>query len=204
MKTKSLWCLIATMALLCAKVNAQDKRTDEFGVEKRINAFEISADYNMPEGTFADIYKNSGFGVNAGYRYGLTQDLSLISSIGYMNFTTTVFNGRNMPDVDLSAHLIPVKGGLKMNFVKFLYAAAEVGFTFKAGLKGEENINSLLGDRYHLNGFMFNWAPRVGVNVPVKGKNYVDLSIRYEGMSNTPDVYSFTSVRLLFGFNSPR
>jgi len=202
MKKVLLYTAVLCILSAFAPAQAQDKRTTEFGVEQRTNALEVGAEYLMPQGNFSNVYDN-GFGAAVRYRLGLTANNSMIASIGYMRFKGQVVLAGNNPAADVNANFIPLKIGLKFRFLKYIYAAGEIGGTISLGVNGTDQINSLVVDQYRIKGFLLNFAPTIGVQIPVKAKNYLDLGIRYEGMTSG-DPFYFTGIRAAYAFNLAR
>jgi len=196
---------IAFGVFYCSKLSAQqmDKRTSVYGVDKRTSSIEAGIEYLMPHGDFGKIYDN-GFGGVIRYRYAVSEFKSLLASVGYNTFKGQVVLPGNNPAVDVRANFIPIKIGLKFGLSNYLYAAGEIGGTVGLGVSGVDKINPYVKDLYQIKGALFNFAPTFGVLIPAKNKNYLDLSIRYEGMSYARDVKFFTGIRAAYGFNIAR
>jgi hypothetical protein len=195
---------IAAGVLFCfTQASAQDKRTSEFGVDKRTNSLEIGVDYLMPYGDFGKIY-DDGVGAAIRYRVGITEGKSLLASVGYNTFKGQLVLPGNNPKTDLRANFLPIKVGMKFQLFKYVYVAGEIGPTFALGVQGTDNINSFVADDYKINGLLFNFAPSVGVLIPAGGKNYIDLGIRYEGMTSNLHSIFFTGIRAAYTFDIAR
>lgn len=184
-------------------VLAQDKRTSEYGVDKRSNALEVGVEYLKTYGDFGDIYGDPGVGAAVRYRFGISEYKSLIASIGYVRFKGQLVLGGSNPNVDLNTSFIPIKVGLKFRFMKVLYAAGEFGGSIPLGVNGIENVNSLVADEYEIKGPYFNFTPTLGVQIPMKNKSYIDLGIRYEGMTNQSTIF-FSGFRAAYAFGIAR
>jgi len=195
---------IAIGMLFCfTRASAQDKRTSEYGVDKRTNSLEIGAEYLMPQGDFSNIY-DSGFGAAVKYRFAITEFKNITASVGYNTFKGQLDLHGSNPVVDLRASFIPIKIGMKFRFLKYVYAAGEIGSVINLGVDGVENINALARENYKIKGLLFDFAPSVGVQIPADGKNYIDLGIRYEGMINNQQSMYFTGIRAAYAFNIAR
>ncbi|RFZ92297.1 hypothetical protein D0C36_12735 [Mucilaginibacter conchicola] len=207
---KQLLLIILFGTFFCFRASAQDqgggwdKRTNVYGVETRTNAFEVGAEYLLPGGgDFGNVYKN-GFGGALRYRFGVAQYKSLLVSAGYNTFKGEVALPGNNAPVNVRANFIPIKVGMKFGLSDYVYLAGEVGTTIGLGVKGIDDVNLFVRDSYQIKGALFNFAPSFGILIPSKNKNYLDLSIRYEGMSVNRDFNFFTGIRAAYGFNIAR
>jgi len=191
-------------ALFAFRVSAQDKRTSVYGVERRTNSLEAGADYLIPAGDFGKVYNNNGFGADVRYRFAITEFKSLIVSVGYNSFTGKLALPGNNPVVDIGNKFIPIKVGMRFRFLQYVYISGEFGGTIALGVSNLNKINPYVAQEYQMKGFAFDFAPTFGFQIPTVKKNYVDLSIRYEGMSYQQSVKFFTGLRAAYAFDIPR
>lgn len=192
------------VALFAFRVLAQDKRTSVYGVERRTNSLEIGADYLLPHGDFGKVYNNDGFGADVRYRFAITEFKSLLVSVGYNSFTGKLALPGNNPVVDIGNKFIPIKVGMKLRFLNYAYVAWDIGGAIALGVSNINKINPYVAQSYQMKGFAFDFAPSFGFQIPAYKKNYVDLSMRYEGMSYQQSVKFFTGIRAAYAFDIPR
>lgn len=203
MKKVLLFCLVSGI-FFASQVSAQDKRTSVYGVERRTNALEVGAEYLIPGGDFGKVYNDNGFGAAVRYRFAVTEFNSLLVSVGYNTFKGKLALPGNNPVVDIRNNFIPIKVGMKFRFLKYAYLAGEFGGTIALGITNLDKINPYVAQQYQMKGVALNFVPTFGFQIPANNKNYIDLSIRYEGMSYQQDVKFFTGIRAAYAFDIAR
>jgi hypothetical protein len=144
----------------------------------------VGADVLLPMGGFSDVNK-LGFGGTVRFQYNVTPMAAVGGEAGYFTWGGKDLGGVSGP----SFHGIPVRAFGKYYFMPEggprVYGMAELGIFF--GSSGEVSYTipgygTISGGGGSTTGF--NFCPVVGVEIPVSGgKNAVDLSVRYDGIS---------------------
>ncbi len=138
-------------------------------------------------------FHNVGYGASLQGEYKLTPKLNVTASGGYISLgVSKLYKDIYSPWLTESIKnpiLYPVKAGLKYNFHKKIYAAAEAG----AAIAPSNAIRAT----------SFAYAGGLGTNFEVSSKSSIDVGVRYEAWSlNANNTYSFVGLRAayVFGF----
>ena len=155
--------------------------------------FSIGVDAGIPTGKLSDNYNwNLGGSVQADIP--VASQLFVTVNAGYNN----IYGKNNIAGSTLSApniQLLPVKAGLKFFPVNNFYIQGEAGAAFAL------NKTDLGFD----NSAAFVYAPQIGYQFQLGGKNYIDAGVRYEAstkfISTVDDSkVNFIGLRLAYGF----
>jgi hypothetical protein len=156
--------------------------------------FSIGVDAGLPTGNLKNSYDwNLGGSVQADIPV-VSNQLFVTVNAGYDN----IFGKKNIDGTGIDAtniELLPVKAGLKFFIVPNFYIQGEAGAAF---LLNKSN----LGDN---NSAAFIYAPQLGYQFQLGGKNYIDAGVRYEAStklnSNVDDSkVNFIGLRVAYGF----
>jgi len=156
----------------------------------------VGVDAGLPTGNLSNGYNwNIGGSVQADFPV-VPQQLFITVNAGYNNL-----QGKdNAYNTGLSAtniQLLPVKAGLKYFPVSHFYIQGEAGAAFAL------NKTALGFD----NSAAFIYAPQIGYQFALGGKNYLDAGVRYEGSTdfvsneNNSQVH-FVALRLAYAFGT--
>jgi len=132
----------------------------------------VGADGGITTGELRDSHK-SMVGGSLEADIPVASQFYFTANTGYNQFfgVDNVFGtGVKAPDINI----IPVKLGIKYFPVSALYLQAEAGAAFLT------NRSTLGFERTAT----FIWAPQVGTQIPLGGKNYLDAGVRFEGCTN--------------------
>lgn len=164
MKTKLI--LLVVLIVLAASVNAQTK-----AAAKDTKGFTIGtgAMVGLPMGD-ANTVASLAYGVDLQGEIGLAPSLALTVSAGYVDFAKK--SGYSVWKMGL----IPVLGGLKINFTDKLYGSAQAGLSLSTTNGGD---------------IAFTFAPGIGYKVGEK----FDLLLKYQSASRTGASTSFLGLR---------
>ena len=130
--------------------------------------FSIGVDAGIPTGKLSNNY-NWNLGGSLQADIPVVNNLFVTVNAGYDN----IFGKKNIDGTTLDAtniQLLPVKAGLKYFIVKDFYVQGEAGAAFLLN-------KSALGDN---NTAAFVYAPQIGYQFQLGGKNYIDAGVRYE------------------------
>ncbi len=156
----------------------------------------VGVDAGIPTGNLNNGYNwNIGGSVQADIPV-LPQQLFVTINAGY----NSIQGKDNAYGTGLTAtniQLLPVKAGLKFFPVNHFYVQGEAGAAFALN-KSDLGFN---------NSAAFIYAPQVGYQFPLGGKNFIDAGIRYEGSTkfNSGDDNSqvnFVALRLAYAFGT--
>ena len=155
--------------------------------------FSIGVDAGIPTGKLSDSYNwNIGGSVQADIPVAnnlfVTVNAGYNSIQGKSNIDGSGFSATNI-------QLLPVKAGLKYFPIGNFYVQAEAGAAFALN-KSDEDFNKTAA---------FVYAPQVGYQFKLGGKNYIDAGVRYEAStkfnSNVDDSkVNFFGLRVAYGF----
>jgi hypothetical protein len=155
--------------------------------------FSIGVDAGIPTGKLSDNYNwNIGGSVQADIPVAnnlfVTVNAGYNSIQGKSNIDGTGFSATNI-------QLLPVKAGLKYFPVGKFYVQAEAGAAFALN-KSDLDYNKTAA---------FVYAPQVGYQFQLGGKNYIDAGVRYEASTKfNSDVddskVNFFGLRVAYGF----
>jgi hypothetical protein len=165
---------LSLLSIVTISANAQDStpatpKSTTYGSGIKLS---IGADAGLPVGNFSNAYKWSiGGSVQADFPI-LRDQLYYTVNAGYSNIFAD--NGTN-PGPDLQ--LIPVKAGLKYFPIKNFYIQGEAGATFITNKTDAGFSKSTT----------FAYAPQIGYEFNVGGKNSVDVGFKYENTSKFYD-----------------
>ena len=155
--------------------------------------FSIGVDAGIPTGKLSNNYNwNLGGSVQADIP--VASQLFVTVNAGYDN----IFGKSNVAGTTLSPtdiQLLPVKAGLKFFPVSNFYIQGEAGAGFA--------LNK--SDVGFTNAAAFIYAPQIGYQFQLGGKNIIDAGVRYEGSTkfnnNVDDSkVNFVALRLAYGF----
>jgi len=155
--------------------------------------FSIGVDAGIPTGNLSNRYDwNLGGSLQADIP--VANNLFVTVNAGYDN----IFGKKNIDGTGLditNIQLLPVKAGLKYFIVKDFYVQGEAGAAF---LLNKSN----LGDN---NSTAFVYAPQIGYQFQLGGKNFIDAGVRYEATTKVnSDVdnskVNFIGLRVAYGF----
>jgi hypothetical protein len=158
--------------------------------------FSVGVDAGIPTGSLSDSYNwNLGGSIQADIPVVQNQ-LFVTVNAGYNNF----FGKSNIDGsgVDVTnLQLLPVKAGLKYFPVSHFYIQGEAGAAFALN-KSDFNFD---------NSTVFLYAPQVGYQFPLGGRNYIDAGVRWEGTtkfdSNADDSkVNFFGLRVAYAFGT--
>jgi len=160
------------------------------------------ADVLLPMGSFSDA-NSIGFGGSVRFQYNLTPMAAIGGETGYFVWGGKDFEGVSGP----SFKGLPLRAFGKYYFMPEgktrFYGMAELGLFF--GSSGDVSVNipgygTVTGGGGSTTGF--NFCPVVGVEIPVSGgKNAVDISVRYDGISVSGGTNGSIAFRV--GYNFP-
>jgi hypothetical protein len=163
----------------------------------------VGPDILLPMGTFSDANK-LGFGGSVRFQYNLTPMAAVGGETGYFTWGGKDLGaGISGP----SFHGIPIRVFGKYYFMPEggtrFYGMAELGLFI--GSSGDVTITYPGLGSYTVSGGSttgFNFCPVVGVEIPVSGgKNAVDISVRYDGISASGGTNGSIAFRV--GYNFP-
>jgi hypothetical protein len=154
----------------------------------------VGVDAGLPTGNLSNGYNwNIGGSVQADIPV-VPQQLFVTVNAGFNDLqgkTNAYGLGVTAPDIQL----LPVKAGLKWFPVSHFYIQGEAGAAFAL------NKSSVGYD----NTAAFIYAPQIGYQFPLGGKNYIDAGVRYEGSTdfssdNSATQVHFVALRLAYAF----
>lgn len=142
-------------------------------------------------GNTAEFY-NIGYGASVLGEYKLSPKLNITASGGYTIVSVSklykdIYSPWGIDYKDLVIY--PAKAGLKYNFHKNFYAAAEAGAAISPDQDARETS--------------FAYAGGLGAILPVSSKSSFDIGLRYESWAlSASNSYSFAGLRAayVFGF----
>jgi hypothetical protein len=152
--------------------------------------FSIGVDAGIPSGSLSNSYNwNLGGSVQADIP--VANQLFVTVNAGYNNIYGKTIDGISAPNIQL----LPVKAGLKFFPVNNFYIQGEAGAAFALN-KSDVGFNNTAA---------FVYAPQVGYQFQLGGKNYIDAGVRYEAStkfnSNIDDSkVNFFGLRVAYGF----
>jgi hypothetical protein len=137
--------------------------------------FSIGVEAGLPVGDYSNVY-SFGIGGSLKYAQPIATDVAFTISAGYTSFMGKTVGGFKYG----SAGFVPVKAGIKYNFVPSFYGEAQVGAAFGTQSGG---------------GTAFAYSPGIGYNFG----GGVDLGVRYEGWSHN-GTFNQIAARLAYSF----
>jgi hypothetical protein len=154
----------------------------------------IGVDAGIPTGKLSDSYNwNIGGSVQADIP--VVNKLFVTVNAGYNNFFGKDVTVGNAIVSATNIQLLPVKAGLKFFPVDKFYIQGEAGAAFALN-KADVGFDKSAA---------FVYAPQIGYQFPLGGKNYLDAGVRYEAstkfVSNINDSkVNFFGLRVAYGF----
>lgn len=143
------------------------QETSGTGVRKGI-IYSVGAEAGISAGSFRDISKASvGGSLQADFQ--IMKDLYITGNAGYANFFRTgsaQSATKNTSDIQY----IPVKIGVKYFPLNRFYVQGEAGAGFVLN-RSDAGFDKSTA---------FVYAPQIGIQFPISGKNYIDAGVRYE------------------------
>ena len=148
--------------------------------------FSIGVDAGIPTGKLSDSY-NFNIGGSVQADIPVANQLFVTVNAGY--------NSIQAKNDFTNIQLLPVKAGLKFFPVKNFYVQGEAGAAFALN-KSDLGYNKTAA---------FVYAPQVGYQFQLGGKNYIDAGVRYEASTKfNSDVddskVNFFGLRVAYGF----
>jgi hypothetical protein len=155
--------------------------------------YSIGVDGGIPTGKLSDSY-NWNLGGSLQVDIPVANKLFVTVNAGYDN----IFGKKNIDGsgVDVqNIELLPVKAGLKYFVVSNFYVQGEAGAAFVLDKTKIDANNSAA----------FVYAPQIGYQFQLGGKNYIDAGVRYEASTKlNSDVddskVNFVGLRVAYGF----
>ncbi|WP_426667418.1 hypothetical protein ACPPVU_15445 [Mucilaginibacter sp. McL0603] len=171
---KNLFKTAALFAAITGITATAKAQTGSTSASKEPNGiiFSVGADGGLATGSFKDSHK-SMVGGSIEADFPVADQFYFTANTGYNQFfgVNNVFGtGIKAPDINI----IPVKLGLKYFPISALYLQLEAGAAFVTN-------KSTLG--FERTG-TFIYAPQVGTQIPLGGKNFLDAGVRWEGCTN--------------------
>jgi hypothetical protein len=182
---------LASGALAQTSSATTTKTTDPNGV-----ILSVGVDAGIPTGNLNNGYNwNIGGSVQADIPV-LPQQLFLTINAGY----NSIQGKNNAYGTGLTAtniQLLPVKAGLKFFPVNHFYIQGEAGAAFALN-KSDLGFNNTAA---------FIYAPQVGYQFLLGGKNFIDAGVRYEGSTkftsgDDNSQVNFVALRLAYAFGT--
>lgn len=154
--------------------------------------FSIGVDAGIPTGKLSDSYKwNLGGSVQADIP--VASQLFVTVNAGYNNIfgKDNVIGNLSAPNIQL----LPVKAGLKFFPVNNFYIQGEAGAAFALN-KADVGFDKSAA---------FVYAPQIGYQFALGGKNYLDAGVRYEASTKFNSAFddskvNFVGLRVAYGF----
>ncbi|WP_461532230.1 outer membrane beta-barrel protein [Sinomicrobium sp.] len=142
-------------------------------------------DVGMPMGDFGDAF-DIGFGATVKGLYNLNESGQLGITLGYMGFGAK----DNGSGVDASLGIIPIFA-LYRHHIGKLYLEPQLGFSLNKAKVKASGIGSMSASDNS-----FGYAVGVGYMI-----NSIDLSLRYQGLSQAGEGSGFIGLRVGYNFN---
>ncbi|WP_428328033.1 outer membrane beta-barrel protein [Mucilaginibacter sp.] len=195
--TLKISALVAAFAGLAFGAQAQTSTPTTTSTTTSSNGivWSIGVDGGLPTGKLSNNYNwNLGGSVQADIP--VAQNLFVTVNAGYNN----VFGKKNIDGTGIDAtniQLLPVKAGLKYFIVPHFYVKGEAGVAFLLN-------KSDLGDDKSA---AFVYAPQIGYQFALGGKNYIDAGVRYEASTKFnsgiyEDKVNFVGLRVAYAFST--
>ncbi|SHN34814.1 outer membrane beta-barrel protein [Mucilaginibacter sp. OK098] len=193
--TLKISALILAFAGLTLGAKAQTSTTSTTKTSTSSNGviLSIGVDAGIPTGKLSDSYNwNIGGSVQADLP--IAQNLFVTVNAGY----NSIQGKKNVAGSGLDAtniQLLPVKAGLKYFVVPHFYVQGEAGAAFALN-KSDVGFDKSAA---------FVYAPQIGYQFPIGGKNFIDAGVRYEAStkfnSNIDDSkVNFFGLRVAYAF----
>jgi hypothetical protein len=187
--------LVAAIAGFSFGAKAQTTNSSSKSVSPSGIVYSIGVDGGLPTGNFSNGY-NASIGGSLQVDIPVVNQLYVTVTAGYNYFYSkdnAYGTGTTVPDIQL----LPVKAGLKFFPFKYFYIQGEAGAAFALN-KSDLNYN---------NSAAFIYAPQVGVQIPVGGRNYIDAGVRYEASTKfnsavDNSTVNFVGLRIAYAFSS--
>jgi len=193
--TLKISALVLAFAGLTLGAKAQTSTTSTTKTSTSSNGviLSIGVDAGIPTGKLSDSYNwNIGGSVQADLP--IAQNLFVTVNAGY----NSIQGKKNIAGSGLDAtniQLLPVKAGLKYFVVPHFYVQGEAGAAFALN-KSDVGFDKSAA---------FVYAPQIGYQFPIGGKNFIDAGVRYEAStkfnSNIDDSkVNFFGLRVAYAF----
>jgi hypothetical protein len=193
--TLKISALVLAFAGLTLGAKAQTSTTSTTKTSTSSNGviLSIGVDAGIPTGKLSDSYNwNIGGSVQADLP--VAQNLFVTVNAGY----NSIQGKNNIAGSGLDAtniQLLPVKAGLKYFVVPHFYVQGEAGAAFALN-KSDVGFDKSAA---------FVYAPQLGYQFPIGGKNFIDAGVRYEAStkfnSNVDDSkVNFFGLRVAYAF----
>ena len=193
--TLKISALVLAFAGLTLGAKAQTSTTSTTKTSTSSNGviLSIGVDAGIPTGKLSDSYNwNIGGSVQADLP--VAQNLFVTVNAGY----NSIQGKKNIAGSGLDAtniQLLPVKAGLKYFVVPHFYVQGEAGAAFALN-KSDVGFDKSAA---------FVYAPQIGYQFPIGGKNFIDAGVRYEAStkfnSNVDDSkVNFFGLRVAYAF----
>ena len=193
--TLKISALVLAFAGLTLGAKAQTSTTSTTKTSTSSNGviLSIGVDAGIPTGKLSDSYNwNIGGSVQADLP--VAQNLFVTVNAGY----NSIQGKKNIAGSGLDAtniQLLPVKAGLKYFVVPHFYVQGEAGAAFALN-KSDVGFDKSAA---------FVYAPQIGYQFPIGGKNFIDAGVRYEAStkfnSNIDDSkVNFFGLRVAYAF----
>ncbi len=195
LKISALALAFAAFSFVGAKAQTTTPTTTSTTTTASGVRFSIGVDAGIPTGKLSDSY-NFNIGGSVQADIPVANQLFVTVNAGYNSI-----QGKNNVIVDgatfspTNIQLLPVKAGLKFFPVKNFYVQGEAGAAFALN-KSDVGFNKTAA---------FVYAPQVGYQFQLGGKNYIDAGVRYEASTKfNSDVddskVNFFGLRVAYGF----
>jgi len=185
--------LVLALAGLSLGATAQTT-TPVSGATTSSNAvrFSIGVDAGIPTGKLSDSY-NWNLGGSLQADIPVASQLFVTVNAGYDNIFGKKIAGSQLTATDIQ--LLSVKAGLKFFPVSNFYIQGEAGAGFALN-KADVGFD---------NATAFIYAPQIGYQFQLGGKNIIDAGVRYEGSTKfnskiDDSKVNFVALRLAYGF----
>lgn len=140
----------------------------------------IGSEIGFPSGNFSGL-SSIGLGVSLKAEFPITSEFAITLNGGLMNFFGRQNQLLNIQDLTYA----PIKAGLKYQLSETFYAEAQLGTALPLN-NGQQTF--------------FAWSPGLGNLFKLRGKNMLDLGIRYEGWTGKNQNLAFLNNSNTKGF----
>ncbi len=171
-----------TACLLCITLKTAAQQHNNFKMSAGIDAAYTSSDLLLFWGT--------GLGVSVQPEYFFSKKVSVTFTAGYnIFFGVSILGGYKQP----SLHVVPVRAGLRYYFTEKFYVAGQAGIGMLSG--GGEGASFL-----KLKGNYFSYSPQLGYQFTINNKKRIDIAVKYESYSKSPNTFSDGGIRAAYIF----
>ncbi|MFN0157801.1 MAG: outer membrane beta-barrel protein [Bacteroidota bacterium] len=189
MKSLLVTLVVLVMVLGVSSADAQSKMS-----------LSVGADVLLPMGTFGDAV-STGFGGSVRGQYDLSPMAAVGLTVGYYTWSGKDVNGFTMPNFKG----IPIRVFGKYYFMPAgatrVYGIAELGLFFSSVDVPSQTINGVTFGGGSASSSDFNYAPGIGVEIPIgSGNTMFDGSVRYDGVATSGSSSGSLGVRVGVNF----